>query len=76
MSLTFQQVKDAASGLPESQRAELAEFLLSSLGEQCDENAQTAWLALAEQRMTELRSGKVLGIPAEQVLKNLLAPRQ
>lgn len=30
------------------------------------------WLALAEERMAEIRTGKVVGIPAEQVLKSLL----
>ncbi|HBI45156.1 MAG TPA: hypothetical protein DDY78_20215 [Planctomycetales bacterium] len=75
MSLTCQELKTAISRLPADERAELAQFLLRSLDEQDDEGARAEWLALAEQRMAEVRSGKVVGIPAEEVLKNLLEPR-
>jgi hypothetical protein len=30
---------------------------------------------LAEQRMAEVRTGKVVGVPAEEILKNLLGTR-
>jgi putative addiction module component (TIGR02574 family) len=75
MSLTSQELKTAISRLPADERAELAQFLLRSLDEQDDEGARVEWLALAEQRMAEVRSGKVVGIPAEEVLKNLLEPK-
>jgi hypothetical protein len=32
------------------------------------------WLSLAERRMADVKAGKVVGIPADQVLKNLLVP--
>lgn len=76
MSPTLQELKDAASALPVAERAELAQFLLRSLDEQDEQEVRADWLALAEQRMAEVRSGKVVGIPAEEVLKNLLGPRQ
>jgi putative addiction module component (TIGR02574 family) len=75
MSLTCQELKTAISRLPADERAELAQYLLRSLDEQDDEGARAEWFALAEQRMAEVRTGKVVGIPAEEVLKNLLEPR-
>jgi putative addiction module component (TIGR02574 family) len=76
MSLTLEGLKDAASALPAGKRAELAQYLLRSLDEQDEEGARAEWLALAEQRMAEVRAGKVVGIPAEEVLKHLLEPRR
>ncbi len=62
MSPTLEDLKHAASGLSAKERAERAQYLLRSLDSSSEE-----WLALAEQRMTEVRSGKVVGIPAEEV---------
>jgi Putative addiction module component len=74
MSLTLQELKKATSGLPLGERAELAQFLLCSLDEPDEAGAQAEWLALAEQRMAEVPASKVVGIPAEEVLKTLLGP--
>ncbi len=76
MSPTLQELKDAASSLPTSERAELAQFLLRSLDEPNEQEVRAEWLALAEQRMAEVRAGKVVGVPAEEVLKKLLEPRR
>ena len=76
MSLTLQELKNVSSGLPAEERAELAQFLLNSLEEQDEEGTRVEWLALAEKRMAEIRAGKVVGIPAEEVLKNLLGSRR
>ena len=73
---TLEDLKHAASGLPANERAELAQYLLRSLDESSEEEARAEWLALAEQRMTEVRSGKVVGVPAEEVLRDLLDPGQ
>jgi putative addiction module component (TIGR02574 family) len=72
MSLNLQELKNAASDLPADERADLARFLLRSLDEPDEDGAHAEWLALAEQRMAELRAGKVVGIPAAEVLKTLL----
>jgi putative addiction module component (TIGR02574 family) len=74
MNLTFQELKSAASELPIVERADLAQFLLHSLDEQPEEGAHAEWLAVAEERAAELADGKAVGIPAEEVLKNLLPP--
>ncbi len=76
MSPTLQELKNAASNLPAGERAELAQFLLHSLEEVDEKEARAEWLALAERRMAEVRAGKVIGIPAEEVVKNLLGPRR
>jgi putative addiction module component (TIGR02574 family) len=74
MSLTSQELKNAISGLPADERAELVQFLLRSLDEDDEKGTRAEWLALAEQRMAEVRAGKVVGVPAQEVLKNLLLP--
>jgi putative addiction module component (TIGR02574 family) len=76
MSLTLQELKNASSDLPADERVELAQFLLSSLDEQDEAATRAEWLALAERRMAEVRAGKVVGIPADEVLKSLLEPRR
>jgi putative addiction module component (TIGR02574 family) len=76
MSLTLQELKNVSSGLPVGERAELAQFLLHSLDTQDAEEARAEWLALAEKRMAEMRAGKVVGIPADEVMKSLLVPKR
>jgi putative addiction module component (TIGR02574 family) len=75
MSISLDELKVTLSGLPATQRAELAQYLLRSL-EPDDEGAKAEWLAVAEQRMAEVRAGKVVGIPAEEVLKSLSGARR
>lgn len=74
MSATLEQLKSTLSGLPVSERAELAQYLLRSLDAE-EEGAKAEWLALAEQRMADVHAGKVQGIPAEEVLKSLPGTR-
>jgi putative addiction module component (TIGR02574 family) len=71
MSQSLQELKDASSALPESERAELARFLLHSLDDGEEADARADWLALAQQRMAEVKAGTVVGIPAEEVLRGL-----
>jgi len=75
MSATLEELKSTASGLPLSERAELAHYLLHTL-EVPDEGAAAEWLALAERRMDDIRAGRVVGVPANQVMKSLQRPRQ
>ena len=74
MSATLEELKSTVSGLPVAERAELAHYLLRTL-EAPDEGAAAEWLALAERRMDEVRAGRVVGIPAEQVMESLQRPR-
>lgn len=74
MVLTLEQLKDVAADLPLPERAELARFLVHSLDEKEAAAIEAEWLALAASRMADVKAGQVVGIPAEQVLKNLLEP--
>lgn len=57
--------------LPPADRARLAHLLLESLDAEeagvSPEEIDRLWQAEAERRLTELRSGAVAGIPAEEV---------
>lgn len=70
MNATLEHWKSELSGLPASARAELAQYLLDSL-ETDSESTKEEWLALAKQRMAQVRAGRVKGIPADEVLKSL-----
>jgi putative addiction module component (TIGR02574 family) len=71
MTTTLQELKTAVASLPVTDRAALAEFLLRSLDEGEDPDARAEWLALAEQRMADVKAGKIVGIPADEVLRSL-----
>lgn len=71
MPSTLQEFKDAAANLPVEARAELAQFLLHSLDCEDDADARSEWAALAQQRMADIKTGKVVGVPADEVLRSL-----
>ena len=76
MNPSLQEIKDAVSALSASERVDLARFVLSSLDEEEEQAVRDEWIALAEERMAEVRSGNVVGVPAEEVLKSLLDERR
>jgi putative addiction module component (TIGR02574 family) len=76
MNPTLQELKNGAAALPASERAELVQFLLRSLDEPDEGQVRAEWLTLARQRVAEVRAGQVVGVPAEELLKTLLGPRQ
>lgn len=61
-------LREELLALPASTRALLARDLAESLDSVPDEQAEQAWLNLAEQRMTELASGAVQPVPGPEVL--------
>ena len=63
------EIESEALQLPPKERARLAQRLLASLDTESDRDAEQVWLQEAERRLDELESGKVTGIPAEQVFK-------
>ncbi|HEY0154437.1 MAG TPA: addiction module protein [Longimicrobium sp.] len=69
-----QELEAALLKLPNQERARLAEVLIDSLDEE-NEIAQ-AWTDEAERRLEELRSGKVQGVPAEEVFARIRAQIQ
>jgi putative addiction module component (TIGR02574 family) len=74
MTAAVEQLKLQLSGLSEPERAELAHFLITSLEPDDGENpaiVEAAWCAEVQRRFEEMRSGKVVGIPAEKVFAEL-----
>jgi putative addiction module component (TIGR02574 family) len=63
------EIESEALQLPPKERARLAQRLLASLDTESDRDAEQVWLQEAERRLDELESGKVIGIPAEQVFR-------
>jgi putative addiction module component (TIGR02574 family) len=55
--------------LPRQERARLAQRLISSLDPEVDADVDKLWLHEAERRLSELKSGRVAGIPAEKVIR-------
>jgi putative addiction module component (TIGR02574 family) len=70
MPQSLDELKMTLSVLPVPQRAELAHYLLETLDDE-GEGAPEAWLALADQRLAELRARTVSGIPLDEVTKSL-----
>jgi putative addiction module component (TIGR02574 family) len=73
MAKLARELESEAMKLSRRQRARLAQRLLSSLDPEVDADAERLWLAEAERRLADLKSGKVAAIPAERVLKKVRA---
>jgi len=75
MAKTLAKVEGEALQLSEQERARLAVRLLASLEEEAEspEEVERLWLAEAEQRFEELRTGIVRGVPAREVFAQLRA---
>ncbi|AQT60816.1 addiction module protein [Cellvibrio sp. PSBB023] len=68
--MNAQQLIDEANELPVEDRALLVDSLLHSLNGPSAELDQQ-WLALAQQRLRDLKSGKVTVVPAQEVFGKL-----
>ena len=62
-------LESKALKLSRTERARLAQRLISSLDQERDPDAEKFWLREAERRLAELKSGKVAGIPAAKVIR-------
>jgi putative addiction module component (TIGR02574 family) len=71
MSESAEQLKAALAQLPASERAALAYYLIHSLDDGGDADAEAAWDAELARRMEEIRSGQSVGEPAEPVFAEL-----
>jgi putative addiction module component (TIGR02574 family) len=72
MSEAVQNLKSKLQHLTNRERAELVQFLMRSLDEETDEDAEAAWEIELSRRSAEIKSGKAVGKPAEQVFAELL----
>jgi putative addiction module component (TIGR02574 family) len=71
MARLARELESQALKLSRRERARLAQRLISSLDQEAEANAERLWLAEAERRLADLKSGKVAGIPAERVIKKV-----
>jgi len=72
MSPTAKDLLADALNLPDCDRAALAAWLIDSLDEEFDQDAQTAWSAEIERRLSELDDGTVTAVPWEEARKLIL----
>ena len=70
MGSNLDQLTADAMKLPLRDRVQLAQRLVSTLEDEIESDTEALWFAEAERRLEELRSGKVQGIPAEDVFRN------
>ena len=73
MAETIEKLKTQLGKLTSHQRAELADYLLHSLQEGEDVDADAAWEVELKRRVSDIESGNVSGKPAAQVLSELKA---
>jgi len=59
-----------AMSLPVEDRTMFVDLLLKSLN-QPESEIEKKWIDVAERRLSEIRSGKVKGIPGEQVFEKI-----
>lgn len=67
MSVILEKVEIEALNLSREERAFLADRLLSSLGDDALSDVDTAWVAEAEHRYAEYKSGIRQPVPADKV---------
>ena len=70
MTEAVEQLKSQVSTLSTAERADLAYFLLTSLESQ-EEGVEEAWREEIARRVAEIRSGRAVGRPIEEVLTEL-----
>ena len=68
---TAESIEQAALQLQPEARAKLAHSLVESLGTLSREQLEALWLDEAERRDGEMESGKVKGIPGEEVFSRI-----
>jgi putative addiction module component (TIGR02574 family) len=69
MARPARDLESRALKLSRKERARLAQRLISSLDQELEADTKELWLHEAERRLSELKSGKVTGIPAEKVIR-------
>jgi putative addiction module component (TIGR02574 family) len=77
MSATAEKIRMELAGLDETERAELAHFLIQSLDHGAEEGAEAAWDAEIRDRIRAIDEGRVVGVAYEDVMRvaeNRLAP--
>lgn len=71
MPLAIEELKPELAVLSGSDRAELARFLIESLDEEADPDAEAAWDSELHRRGTDIRRGAATSRPAAEVFEEL-----
>lgn len=66
-NLTTKELLEEVESLPSEERAFIADSILKTLN-RVDENIDNEWLKVAEERLNDLKSGKVKSVSSEEVL--------
>ncbi len=69
MDTPFDEIAADAMKLPLRDRVRLAQRLVSSLDDQIEADVEGLWLAEAERRLEELRTGRAKGIDAAEAFR-------
>lgn len=72
----YDDIFDTALSLPPFVRAMLAEQLLKSLDAENQVEIDSIWASEAEVRFQDIKSGKVVTIPGDEVFKKIRARRK
>ena len=75
MTVKLEKLIEEAKALSANDRALLALCLISSLDKTRDDNVDTAWASLAEQRLIELESGEAQGVSWDDIKSKLKLSR-
>jgi putative addiction module component (TIGR02574 family) len=71
MSQTLSELTKEALQLPADDRVALAESLLLTIDEAHDRSVDEAIMAELERRLADFREGRVVGIPADEALREV-----
>lgn len=72
MNTTAKQLYDNALQLPDSERSELAAWLIESLDPEVDRDVERAWDVEIKRRIDELESGVVTAVPWPETRRVIL----
>jgi len=71
MPMTLQQIMSEARQLPREQISQLFDLLLAESFAQPDPEIDAAWRSDVRRRINEIETGKVKGIPGDEVMAEL-----
>lgn len=73
MTAKAERMKSELAGLTPEDRAELVRFLIESLDGDEEQGVAAAWDAELKRRAEDIESGRVVGEPAEKLLREMRA---
>ena len=71
MTTVTEDLKEQLSTLPRESREELVAFLLETLEDGFHPSVEKEWLEELDRREEEMASGKVVGVPFEEMMRKL-----